>query len=856
MSNVKQLKDASGAAFSPKTSIDALTSTGGRGKFLVTSELGVEESTLSVTDVPQISGTTEAGHFASFDSNGGIKDSGCNEGSFIKGVKQNGTLITPEGGVVNVTVQDGLSAFEIAQQQGYTGTVDQWLASLKANIGAFKFVSYDQSAESAFTTGGIGTTYSNTIDSLVAGTDTTPDVILLMNNTDGTTQPTKTFMIATQEAATAGTYEFIYAGDLQSAMSNNVLTEDDVVDNLNSTSTTKPLSANQGNVIAKKLYGELILTDLLPTATIINNSSIDRNTGAPVNNNYNYKIYTIPYDGSFDKISGSTYAYNDGVLVAFYNSNELTAESFMADYVVKGTNTSGYLQYYSYSDVQVPEGCVLIATVQNVSKTIECTANKRIGGISGDIDDLNASITELETAVDGVEGDIDDIESDIDDINSLLNVNNTSIPCDSNLVKYGLLKADGTTVYISNNNRGVSDFIEVQGGSDMIVISGAIQGPNTSYCPICFYSEANVGSYVGYFQPTSEGSVVSGELLNITVPIPPTANYARFALQEATVPVVVKFANPIESCMEQLAEINEDIADINEQLANIDTNVVDYPQIRNNNLPTKAANEELNILMIGSSWGVDSIAALADICDNVGVPVNTGNMYKSGGTIAQYLDDVANNRTNTFFYNHGGTNESLGGKTVLQALQYKNWDIIIVMNGGVDSGGIGTTTEIEGVNTVFAKWLRYLKKNCSNPKVCFVINSTWTVKNEYSKLTNTFKIVRNLMKQSGINIINPAGSAITYARTHTSLDTNNDIYRDSLHLNRGIGRFITAATMYYQLVYPIYGVGLDNCTITGHWDEAASSPTYPDIDVSASNIGTCIECAKEGVCNQFQINIY
>lgn len=640
----------------------------------------------------------------------------------------------------------------------------------------------------------------------------------------------------------------------------------DVVDNHTSTSTTNALAANQGkvlyelidanshsvfdltNTVFNELYGEPTPTDLLDTATIINNRAINKETGVPFSNS-SYKIYTIPYDGTFTKISGSTYAYNDGVLVAFYNSNELTAESFMADYVVKGTNTSGGVQPYSYSDVQVPNGCVLIATVQQSSNTIECTDNKRTGGISVEIDNLNNSMTELETAVDGV-------ESDIQDINSLLNLNNTSIPCDSNLVKYGLLKADGTTAYVSSNNRGVSGFVEVQGGSDMIVISGAIQPPNTSYCPVCFYSSNTESSFVEYFQPKSEGSVVSGELLNITVQIPPTANYARFMLQEATVPVVVKFANPIESCVEQISTINGEIADINEQLANIDTDVVDFPQIRNNNLPIKAANEELNILLFGSSWGVDSIAALADICNNVGVPVNTGNMYKSGGTIAQYLNDVANNGTNTFYYNHSGTNESLGGKTVLQALQYKTWDIIIVMNSAVDSGGTGSATEIEGINTDFAKWLRYLKKNCSNPNVCFVINSTWTGKNEYSKLTNAFKIVRKLMKQSGISIINPAGSAITYARLHTSLDTTNDIYRDSLHLNRGIGRFITAATMYYQLVYPIYGVGLDNCTITGHWDEAASSPTYPDIDVSASNIGTCIECAKEGVCNQFQISIY
>ena len=259
MSNVKQLKDENGNNFSPKTSIDALTSTGVGGKFPVTNASGVEESKFSVTNVPQITGTTEAGHFASFDSDGGLQDSGCNEGTFIKGVKQNGTLITPVSGVVDVTVQDGASAYDLYVDSLPAGTTplspEAWLASLKANIGAFKFVSYDQSAESAFTTGGIGTTYSNTIDSLVAGTDTTPDVILLMNNTDGTTQPTKTFMIATQEAATAGTYEFIYAGDLQSAMPSNVLTQTDIVNDFITGGEHKVQSAESIKNFYEKAYG-------------------------------------------------------------------------------------------------------------------------------------------------------------------------------------------------------------------------------------------------------------------------------------------------------------------------------------------------------------------------------------------------------------------------------------------------------------------------------------------------------------------------------------------------------------------------------------------------------------------------
>ena len=150
---------------------------------------------------------------------------------------------------LNLTLPAGKSAYQLYVDGGGTLSQEAWLASLKANIGAFKFVTYDGTAENAFTTGGIGTTYSSTIDGLTAGTDTTSDIILLMNNTDGTTQPTKTFMIATQEvtpATTPATYEFIYAGDLQSAMPSNVLTEYNIVNDCTTGGADDVLSAEQG----------------------------------------------------------------------------------------------------------------------------------------------------------------------------------------------------------------------------------------------------------------------------------------------------------------------------------------------------------------------------------------------------------------------------------------------------------------------------------------------------------------------------------------------------------------------------------------------------------------------------------
>lgn len=196
-------------------------------------------------------------NFASFDANGGIKDSNCNEGSFIKGVKQNGTTIQPVNGVVDVTVQDGedgKSAYDLYVYSLPAGTTplspEAWLASLKANIGEFLFVPTDAAAVTAMAT--IGQPYSSAIDPQgknVAPSQNTLSVILLMN---AGTSPDKTMMIATQDDGSSG-FEFVYAGDLQSAMPSNVVTQDKIINDLNTGGATKVLSAEQGVVLKQEV---------------------------------------------------------------------------------------------------------------------------------------------------------------------------------------------------------------------------------------------------------------------------------------------------------------------------------------------------------------------------------------------------------------------------------------------------------------------------------------------------------------------------------------------------------------------------------------------------------------------------
>ena len=130
--------------------------------------------------------------------------------------------------------------------QDADGKITATKKTVMPTAGAFRFVANDATAEAALTT--YGATYSSAISGASPSADTT-GVILLMNDDD--TTPTKTMMIATQSDGTDG-YQFVYVGDLQSAIPSNVLTKNDIVDNF-SGGANKVLSAEAGAKINNHL---------------------------------------------------------------------------------------------------------------------------------------------------------------------------------------------------------------------------------------------------------------------------------------------------------------------------------------------------------------------------------------------------------------------------------------------------------------------------------------------------------------------------------------------------------------------------------------------------------------------------
>ena len=539
-------------------------------------------------------------------------------------------------------------------------------------------------------------------------------------------------------------------------------------------------------------------------------------SGAVTTNNYtgnNGVTDFIPVSGDKVKIVSGVYQMGSASYpyIAFYDENKAKVSTISnPTFNVEITNT----------EIDVPSGAVYFKL---------CTRNGEpaILDYTGWIAREVAKIPQMQT-------DVEDVKSDVDVLNGLLGAGDgrkaeCAVGGDGKI-----LKGDGTAFGNAYTTAmGVSNFIAVAAG-DSFILSGAYMG-STGYAYACFYTAADESSFL------SKLTATIGNIDDVEVVVPAYAAYIRISLANKDVPASMSYSEPVD-CV----QLREDVELLQSQVSNLNNAALIGGQIYNPPLPIKGAEDELNILYIGSSYGVDTISALADICRSVGLKVNTADMYKSGATTAQYLDDVANNRTNVVYYNNFDGTTSSASKTVQALVTQKAWDIVCI-----EDASVRVATLTDGYNTDYVKWVSYLRGLCTNPRVVFAFNVTWVYANNLANQGKAYEQSYRLMRQSGINIAIPTGQALALLR-QTNVNDGNNIYRDALHLDVGVGRFTAACALFFAVVNYAYGVGLDNCDLTGKWDTQGSpSSTNPTIEVTNANRQTCIDCARMSIGNRF-----
>lgn len=257
------------------------------------------------------------------------------------------------------------------------------------------------------------------------------------------------------------------------------------------------------------------------------------------------------------------------------------------------------------------------------------------------------------------------------------------------------------------------------------------------------------------------------------------------------------------------------------------------PVLKNNPLPKMdRATDTLRVLLIGSSWGMDTISRFSEVMSAGGIRNVVGDLYRSGVTFKQHAE-YAEKSSREYTYTKWADGKLLAAskeQTSLAGLTDEKWDVVVLMQGACESGLWRTYQPYMG------QFVRWVATNATNEKVVFALNATWAKANgsnvwkdyptQQDMIERSRLAAKNAAKATGIDLILPTGTAIDNARHSSLAKTANtrDLARDDVHLDLGIGRYITACTLFEAIVRPIFGLSVEGNTFREATDNKQSTP--------------------------------
>lgn len=271
-------------------------------------------------------------------------------------------------------------------------------------------------------------------------------------------------------------------------------------------------------------------------------------------------------------------------------------------------------------------------------------------------------------------------------------------------------------------------------------------------------------------------------------------------------------------------------------------------------LPKLTLNQELKVLFIGSSWLNDAAKLVRDVAHASELKVNVGNIYMGGftyGQMVQYFGD--NTLCNYYEWDSDGSPMYSKQSTLQNAITLKNWDIIVIQQAARESFYFDTFTPC------MRQWIDILKKTATNPNMFIAMNHAWTPNKNGPYIASygfssqkemweiTLKNIIRASSESGIDLVIPCGMAVYSLRT-TSLENNIDITRDNLHLDSGIGVYLTACTVFEALFKPIFNISV----LGNQYRSTDTTSRYGYTPVTDKNAEIIQKCAISANSNKFR----
>ena len=220
--------------------------------------------------------------------------------------------------------------------------------------------------------------------------------------------------------------------------------------------------------------------------------------------------------------------------------------------------------------------------------------------------------------------------------------------------------------------------------------------------------------------------------------------------------------------------------------------------------PLYPTTESLKILAIGNSYSQDTTQYVYNIAQNLGYKdIVVANLYVGGCSLEQHKQYIYN-KAYDYEYNNNGSWVNKGKVCINDVVPKEDWDIITLQQ---KSGYSGLPETYE---PFLSNLIAYLKEAAPNAKIywnmtwAYQANSTETNFSKYGKnqmvmydaIINTVKTKVLVKDKTEIFDVIPVGTAVQNMRTSFYGD---NLFRDSLHLNYGVGRYLAALMWMKQI---------------------------------------------------------
>lgn len=292
-----------------------------------------------------------------------------------------------------VLKSEGPSAYDIAVENGYSGTEEEWLESLKGEKGDDAYNPFKGTyliTDTLPTTGQAGD-YIYVVDSQ------TPPVIH-MYTWNGTTF--------------ADSGETVTMGDSQFANSTKPISQTNVINDLTTGGVDDVLSAGQGKVLGEEIYGQPSPWSGFEHKNMMQNSLGNWASSSnyeiviiPVNAN---DVINITWQGTTSSLKGKRVIVADYPVVgdAVVNTIASMAAETLTEQITSTIN--GYLcLWITFNGNDITPTALSINGVDQFVEVI---------GLKNDVEGLSTDVEGLKTDVEGLTGDVEGLSTDVENI--------------------------------------------------------------------------------------------------------------------------------------------------------------------------------------------------------------------------------------------------------------------------------------------------------------------------------------------------------------------------------------------------------------------------------------------------------